>query len=110
MASPEGCARAKVRRHRMVVIVLRVLFAVVMLGSWEILSRTKTIDPFFFGRPSQIGQKIWTWATVGTPDGPLWDQVWVTVEEALLGFAIGVAAGVVFCVALGRITLLPEGP
>src|SRR2546430_8104209 len=108
MASPEGCARAKVRRHRMVVIVLRVLFAVVLLGSWEILSRTKTIDPFFFGRPTEIGQKIWHWATVGSPDGSLWSDVWITVEEALLGFAIGVGAGVVFGLALGRIRILAE--
>src|SRR5207253_1680119 len=35
-------------------------------------------------------------------------QVWVTVEEALLGFAIGVAAGIVFGLALGRIRLLSD--
>ncbi len=101
-------ARAKVRRHRQLVITLRIAFAVVMLGSWEILSRTKIIDPFFFGRPSEIGHKIWVWATVGTPDGPLWDQVWITMEEALLGFAIGVGAGIIFGLALGRIRLLAE--
>lgn len=101
-------ARAKVRRHRQLVITLRIAFAVVMLGSWEILSRTKIIDPFFFGRPSEIGHKIWAWATVGTPDGPLWDQVWITMEEALLGFGIGVGAGIIFGLALGRIRLLAE--
>jgi len=101
-------ARAKVRRHRQLVITLRIAFAIVMLGSWEILSRTKIIDPFFFGRPSEIGHKIWVWATVGTPDGPLWDQVWITMEEALLGFAIGVGAGIIFGLALGRIRLLAE--
>jgi NitT/TauT family transport system permease protein len=101
-------ARAKVRRHRQLVLFLRVAFAVVMLGSWEILSRTKVIDPFFFGRPSEIGHKIWVWATVGTPDGPLWQQVRITMEEALLGFGIGVAAGVVFGLALGRVRLLAE--
>src|SRR5216684_917928 len=75
---------------------------------WENLCRTKIIDPFFFGRPSEIGHKIWVWATVGTPDGPLWDQVWITMEEALLGFAIGVGAGIIFGLALGRIRLLAE--
>src|SRR5205823_7946959 len=99
-------AKAKVRRHRMLVLTLRVLFAVVMLGSWEILSRTKTIDPFFFGRPSEIGQKIWHWAAAGSPDGSLWNDIWITVEEALLGFAIGVGAGGGFGVALGRIRIL----
>jgi NitT/TauT family transport system permease protein len=103
-----AAAKTKVRRRRQFVIALRLAFGVTMLGSWEVLSRTKTIDPFFFGRPSEIGQKIWHWATVGTPDGPLWNDVWITLEETLLGFAIGVAAGVIFGVALGRIRLLAD--
>ena len=101
-------AKRRVRRHRQLVLALRIGFGVSLLGSWEILSRTKVIDPFFFGRPSEIGQKIWTWATVGSPDGSLWNDVWITVEEALLGFAIGVVAGVIFGLALGRIRLLAE--
>ena len=51
---------------------------------------------------------MWDWATVGTPDGPLWNQVWITLEEALLGFGIGVGAGVIFGLALGRVRLLAE--
>src|SRR5438270_3463309 len=103
-----AAAKQRVRRRRQLVIALRIAFGVTMLGSWELLSRTKTIDPFFFGRPSEIGLKMWHWATVGSPDGSLWADIWVTVEEALLGFGIGVVAGVVFGVALGRIKLLAE--
>jgi len=101
-------AKKKVRRHRQLVIVLRIGFGVLLLGSWEVLSRTKTIDPFFFGRPSEIAQKIWHWATVGSPDGSLWNDIWITVEEALIGFGLGVAGGVVFGIALGRIRILAE--
>ena len=103
-----AAAKLKVRRHRQLVLALRIGFGVFMIGSWQLLSQTNTIDPFFFGRPSEIARKIWTWATVGTPDGPLWDQVWVTVEEALLGFLIGVVGGVIFGLALGRVRLLAE--
>src|SRR6267143_4246412 len=99
-----AAAKLKVRRHRQLVIALRIAVGMTLLGSWELLSRTKTIDPFFFGRPSEIGLKMWHWA----PDGSLWADIWVTMEEALLGFGIGVAAGVVFGVALGRIRLLAE--
>jgi NitT/TauT family transport system permease protein len=101
-------ARAKVRRRRAIVMALRLLFAAVLLGSWEILSRTKAIDPFFFGRPSQIAHQIWVWQTHGTAEGPLWQQIWVTLEEAALGFGVGVIAGVVTGVALGRIRILAE--
>src|SRR5438128_9167957 len=103
-----AAAKVKVRRHRQLVIALRITVGATLLGSWELLSRTKTIDPFFFGRPSEIAQKIWHWATVGSPDGPLWDDIRITVEEALLGFGFGVAGGVVFGVALGRIRLLAD--
>src|SRR2546423_3482956 len=103
-----AAARAKIRHHRELVLVLRILVAVVLLGSWELLSRTKTIDPFFFGRPSEIAQKIWHWATVGSPDGSLWNDMWITVEEALIGFGLGVAGGVVCGIALGRIRILAE--
>ena len=103
-----AAAKQKVRRRRQLVIALRIAFGVTLLGSWELLSRTKTIDPFFFGRPSEIGQKIWSWATVGSPDGSLWADIWITVQEALLGFGIGVLAGVIFGLALGRIRLLSD--
>jgi NitT/TauT family transport system permease protein len=103
-----AAARRKVRRRRQLVIALRIGFGVALLGSWELLSRTKTIDPFFFGRPSEIGHKIWHWATVGSPDGSLWDDIWITVEESLLGFGLGVLGGVIFGVALGRIRLLAD--
>src|SRR6476661_3458919 len=103
-----AAAKQKVRRYRQMVIALRIAFGLGLLGSWELLSRTKTIDPFFFGKPSGIARVIWRWATVGTPDGPLFDQVWVTLEEALLGFLFGVVGGVIFGLALGRIRLLAE--
>jgi NitT/TauT family transport system permease protein len=104
-----AAAKRKVRRHRQLVLTLRILFAVALLGSWELLSRTKTIDPFFFGRPTEIGRKVWVWATVGTPDGPLWTQVWTTLEEALLGFGIGPyikAANSIPRVVLGSIFII----
>jgi len=101
-------SRARARRRRRLVLALRVLLLVVFLGGWEVLSRTGVIDPFNFSYPSEVAQQIWTWAREGTQAGPLWEQVSVTIEEAVLGFVIGVAAGVVCGVALGRIRLLAE--
>jgi NitT/TauT family transport system permease protein len=90
------------------VMALRIGFGVGLLLSWEILSRTKTIDPFFFGMPSGVWTVLKRWVTVGTPDGPLFFQVWVTVEEAVLGFLLGVVFGVIFGLALGRLRILAE--
>lgn len=96
------------RRHHLVVNTLRALVLVVTVGGWELLARTGVIDPFFFSYPSEIVEQVWIWAHEGTQAGPLWQQVAVTVEEAFLGFLIGVTLGVVLGVALGRVRILSE--
>src|SRR3979411_1989586 len=66
------------RRRRLNVLALRVLFAVVWLGSWEVTTRVGWVDKFFFAQPSEIALRLWTWFTQGTVLGPLWEQVLVT--------------------------------
>jgi NitT/TauT family transport system permease protein len=66
------------------------------------------VDPFFFGQPSGIGAQLVTWVQKGTAQGPLWEQIVVTLEETVIGFAIGVILGIIFGVALGRNRLLSD--
>ena len=102
-------ARARARtQHRLLVNGLRVAVAVLLLGSWQITTDLGWVDPFFYGKPSGIAAQLWTWVTEGTAQGPLWQQVATTLQEAALGFLIGVALGIVFGVALGRIRLLAD--
>ena len=96
------------RRRNLQVQVLRVLLALVLVGGWELGARTKVIDPFFWGQPSGIAAQIWTWITEGTSTGPLWEQIAVTMEETVLGFAIGVVLGVVCGIVLGRNRFLAD--
>src|SRR2546430_9734778 len=63
------------RRRRLTIYGLRVLFAVVWLGSWELTTRPHWVDPFFFGQPSGVVQPRWTWVTQGTALGPFGLQV-----------------------------------
>ena len=104
-------------RRRLLILALRIGLAVVIVGSWETLTRlgchgpdsgTCAVDPFFFGQPSGIGAQLVTWVQKGTAQGPLWEQILVTLEETVLGFAIGVILGIVFGVALGRNRLLSD--
>ena len=109
-------ARARARR-RVLVIALRLAVAVVVVGVWEAGTRigcygndtgTCVIDKFFFGQPSGIWAQLVTWVEKGTAQGPLWEQILVTFEETIVGFAIGVVLGVIFGVALGRNRLLSD--
>jgi NitT/TauT family transport system permease protein len=82
--------------------VLQVAVFVVIIGGWEASVRLGFVDSFFFGQPSGIANTIWRWATRGTPQGPLWQHVTVTLEETVMAFCIGVLMGVVAGFALGR--------
>ena len=44
----------------------------------------------------------------GTSFGSIWLQIWTTMEEAVLGFLIGVAGGIVVGVLLGQVRFLSE--
>jgi sulfonate transport system permease protein len=111
-------ARAQAQaRRRMLVLALRIALAVVVVGTWEALTRiachgpdtgTCVVDPFFYGRPSDIWAQLVTWVTDGTAQGPLWEQIFVTLEETVLGFLIGVVLGIFFGVLLGRNRLLSD--
>ena len=106
------------RRRNILVNVLRVLLIVVIIGGWELGTRwvidpnthppTTLIDKFFWGQPSGIWVQLVTWVTQGTAQGPLWEQIAVTLEETLLGFAIGVVLGIIFGVLLGQYRLLAD--
>ncbi|TKC82994.1 ABC transporter permease [Trinickia terrae] len=104
----ERMARRRLQQRHALIISLRILVLVVVLGGWEISGRMKWIDPFFFSMPSLIFLQIIDWFQNGTSQGPLLVQVWVTLEETLLGFLIGSAGGIVCGVVLGRNKLLAD--
>ncbi len=72
----------------------------VLLGVWEAAARLDVvanalhIEPFLVPAPSDVARSLWTDRTL------LADNGWVTLQEVLGGFALSVAAGVAFAVAL----------
>jgi NitT/TauT family transport system permease protein len=98
----EAAAEAAVVRRRRRVLAYRLALLVLLLGGWEVAGRIGLIDPFFFALPSQIVMRIVTWILNGTSQGPLWFEIWVTMEEAIVGFLTGAVAGILAGIALGR--------
>ncbi|MEU8266818.1 ABC transporter permease [Sphaerisporangium sp. NPDC049002] len=103
--------RAPVRRPGRLrapkITATRVLLIVLWLGSWE-LSASTFLDPFYYSKPSAIWGRIVDWFTTGTAFGSIWEQMFVTLQEAVIGFVIGSLAGVVLGVLLGRGRFLAE--
>jgi sulfonate transport system permease protein len=103
-----SAARGRSRRRRLLVYLARAAVLVLVIGGWQLLTTWKVVDPFFFGQPSGIVKKLGYWAAHGTAYGSIWLQLWVTVKEALLGFAYGVTGGVVFGILLGQVRFLAD--
>jgi NitT/TauT family transport system permease protein len=90
------------------VLALRAVIFAVVIGGWELSARAHIVDPFFFGEPSRIVSQLKTWVEHGTEAGSLWEQIFITLQEAVIGFVIGVVLGVVCGIALGRVQILAD--
>ena len=93
--------RGRTSGSRWLVNGVRLLLISVWLGSWELAART-VIDPFYYSMPSRIWTRLVGWFTDGTSQGSIWANISITLQEAVLGFAVGTVAGVVLGVLLGR--------
>ncbi|AGL19814.1 ABC transporter permease [Actinoplanes sp. N902-109] len=103
---PEVAAPAR-RPWRWKLWGVRLAVVVVWLGSWE-LTASHWIDPFFYSKPSAIGDRLVDWFTTGTAFGSVWTQLFTTLQEAVLGFVIGAIGGVVLGILLGRARFAAE--
>src|SRR3989442_1895954 len=65
---PDLAARRRrdAQRRRLSVAGLRPLLGVVILGAWELTTRLRWVDVFFWSQPSTVAAKIWIWLTHGT--------------------------------------------
>jgi NitT/TauT family transport system permease protein len=107
-AEIEAAAAKAARNRRYKVLFWRYALLIAFLALWEIAGRLEWIDPLNFGMPSTIAERLWEWSTEGASGVPLWYHLWVTVEEATIGFIFGSVAGVIVGVVLGRNALLAD--
>lgn len=101
-AEIEAAAAQAERKRKNAVNGWRWAILIGFLGGWEILSRNKIIDDFFYSSPVAIGQRLVEWIVDGIDGVSLWYHLYVTMLESLLGFFSGAVAGILIGVALGR--------
>jgi NitT/TauT family transport system permease protein len=95
-------------RRRLAILVAQIVVLIIVFGGWQLFTSLKIVDPFFFGQPSGIVRTAWQWVQHGTNQGSIWLQIYTTMEEAVFGFFIGVAAGIVVGVLLGQFRFLSD--
>jgi NitT/TauT family transport system permease protein len=99
---------SRMRKHRVRVLASQIGLLIVLLGGWQLTVGSDKLKIVLYGEPSGILAQLITWFRDGTAIGPLWQQIVVTLEEALIGFVIGTALGIISGIALGRIRFLAE--
>jgi NitT/TauT family transport system permease protein len=100
--------RSAQRRHRLAVHLTQLAVLVIVIGAWQLLTAGDPRKIILYGEPSGIVDRLRTWITVGTAVGSLGAQILVTLQEAVIGFLIGTALGVVCGLAMGRVRFLAE--
>ena len=77
-----------------------IAIVIALLGLWQlaadldVIANALSIEPFLVPSPSEIAQALWADRSL------LADNGWVTLQEVIAGFALSIAAGVAFAVAL----------
>ena len=105
--APEGMVRRgmgipsrlgrMLRRVPIATIFWPTLVVFVVLAVWEWLSQTGVVDPILVPAPTEIadafGRLVNTYF--------FWEATWVTTQEAVIGFALGVAAAYIVGTMIG---------
>ena len=73
-----------------------VVVLVAFVGLWEGIVKAAHVQRFLLPAPTAI------WKAFSGNQGQLWHEGWVTFQEALGGFAIGCAAGILVAVLVAR--------
>jgi NitT/TauT family transport system permease protein len=104
-AALDGGTRRRTRRTEMSPLAMRstqLLLTIAVLGAWELSVRVGMVDEFFFPLPSDIFQTVWLWVASGF----VFPHLWITLQEAVLAFLVGAAAGLLLGFVLARVRFL----
>ncbi|MGW0999038.1 ABC transporter permease [Streptomyces sp. NPDC002523] len=106
---PAATAAQRAAQRRLALVWAgRIGLAAFVIGGWQAFTTWGIVDPFFFGQPSGIWQRLIDLFQHGTQFGSFYQNIWTTIQEALVGFVVGSLAGVVFGVALGQSCYLSD--
>ncbi|MBL8588720.1 MAG: ABC transporter permease [Methylobacteriaceae bacterium] len=73
----------------------RLAVAAILIALWHIAANTTLFgDPktvrFFFSTPGDVAARVWNFFATGS----IWKHLWITLQETVLAFVIGSAAGI----------------
>jgi len=95
-------ARKRLEASPWIVWGTRIFAFAVAMTMWQLFSTSRIINPFWFSSPKDVAKELADWTTSGV----LTTNLAVTVEEAVLGFGLGVLGGIVFGLIFGSVPFI----
>lgn len=92
------------KRRKRIVVLSQILIVITFFSLWEILANNNIINSFVFSSPSKIMKTILNLAM----ENNLFNHIFVTLEEVLLSFILGIFLGFIIAVLLYQIPILSE--
>ena len=84
------------------ILVIQILLVIQFFIVWEILANNNVINSFVFSKPSKIFNTIINLAI----DNNLFNHIFVTLEEVLISFSLGIILGFIIAIILYEIPIL----
>ena len=95
--SPEHAAYLlEIDRKERFITIARYLILVGFVVLWEVFARTGVIDPFIGSSPS----RIWDTLMRLYANGELFEHIWITLYETVVGFVLGTLFGTLVAILL----------
>lgn len=92
------------KRKKLLVIACQILIVITFFGLWELLANNNIINSFVYSSPSKIIKTILNLAI----ENNLFNHIFVTLEEVLLSFVLGIFLGFIIAILLYQIPILSE--
>lgn len=91
-------------RLGMIAQVIAIKFLQLLGGilAWEMLVRGLDVDPRIVPGPAEVMQSLWAL----TISGILVGAIWITMQETVIGFAVGALLGIALAVILSEVPVL----
>jgi len=83
-------------------MILSIVLMPILLLSWEYWVRSGAVSDTLVAPPSEVAGALWRAIVHGT----MWEDIWVTIQEVLLGFLVGGVVGVISGSILGESVFL----
>lgn len=96
MTKEHGEYLLNIKKDNIKITFIRVLIFVIFLVLWEVLTRTKILDPFLTSSPTRIVKSFIQF----TKDGSLFTHIGITLYETILGFSLGTLFGFIIALIL----------